>query len=288
MNSVLTLLASSERDKPKAVPDLEESLRVAARTLQRSLGSRAGGDFRVRSRGIRIKPLHVFMEENRPKEPSVFSTFNNGSTAQPGLILFSGKLLSRIMGCMLGDGEESGMYYRAKHPITDLEMRVGRRVVHDLLTGLNSHWPDPTGTRFRLVQASTHARFITPDLREDDCIGCRIEISSGDIDFGNLLITVPLPANLSPMRKRDISGRDAQLEAARQRERALDVRVQATAELARVRMSLGEVRDLVVGDVIPLGPGGTSVVRVQDKPVLRAEPGLSDGYRSVRVTEKLG
>jgi flagellar motor switch protein FliM len=288
MNSVLSLLATSEKDSPKAVPDLEESLRVAARTLQRSLGSRAGGDFRVRTRGIRIKPLHVFMEENRPKEPSIFVTFNNGSTAQPGLILFSGKLLSRLMGCMLGDGEESGMYYRAKHPITDLEMRVGRRVVQDLLTGLNSHWPDPTGTRFRLLQASTHARFITPDLREEECIGCRIEISSGDIDFGNLLITVPVPANLSPMNQLANSGRDAQAEAAMQRERALDVRVELTAELARVSLTLGEVRNLSVGDVIPLGPSSSSVLRVQDKPVLKAEPGLSDGYRSVRVISKLG
>ncbi len=33
MNSVLSMLASSEKDTPKAVPDLEESLRVAARTL---------------------------------------------------------------------------------------------------------------------------------------------------------------------------------------------------------------------------------------------------------------
>jgi len=287
MNSVLTLLATSEKDTPKAVPDLEESLRVAARTLQRSLGSRAGGDFRVRTRGIRVKPMHVFMEENRPKEPSVFSTFNNGATAQPGLILFSGKLLSRIMGCMLGDGEESGMYYRAKHPITDLEMRVGRRVVTDILGGLNSHWPDPTGTRFRLVQASTHARFITPDLREDECIGCRIEITSGDVDFGSLLITVPLPANLSPMQKM-ASSDDAQLDAARQRECALDVRVQLTAELARIRLSLGEVRNLDVGDILPLGPSNGATLRVQEKAILRAEPGQSDGYRSVRILEKVG
>ncbi len=288
MNSVLTLLASSEKDSPKAVPELEESLRVAARTLQRSLGSRAGGDFRVRTRGIRIKPLHVFMEESRPKEPSIFVTFNNGSTAQPGLILFSGKLLSRLMGCMLGDGEESGMYYRAKHPITDLEMRVGRRVVQDLLTGLNAHWPDPTGTRFRLAQASTHARFLTPDLREDDCIGCRIEISSGDVEFGGLLITVPLPANLSPMRKTSATGSDAQVEATRQRERALDMRVEVTAELARVALTLGEVRNLNIGDIIPLGPSSSSVLRVHDKAVLKAEPGSSDGYRSVRIIEKLG
>ncbi len=287
MNSVLTLLASNEKDTPKAVPDLEESLRVSARTLQRSLGSRAGGDFRVRTRGIRIKPMHVFMEDNRPKEPSIFVTFNNGATAQPGLILFSGKLLSRIMGCMLGDGEESGMYYRAKHPITDLEMRVGRRVAQDILSGLNSHWPDPTGTRFRVIQASTHARFITPDLREDPCIGCRIEISSGDVDFGHLLVTVPLPANLSPMQKMAATGVDAQVEADRQRERALDVRVQLTAELARISLTLGELRDLGVGDVIPLGPSSSAELRVQDKAVLKAEPGLSDGYRSVRIIEKL-
>ena len=42
MNPVLTMLAASEKDSPKAIPELEESLRVAARTLQRSLGSRAG------------------------------------------------------------------------------------------------------------------------------------------------------------------------------------------------------------------------------------------------------
>jgi flagellar motor switch protein FliM len=288
MNSVLSLLATAQKDTPKAVPDLEESLRVAARTMQRSLGSRAGGDFRVRTRGIRIQPLRMFMEENRPKEPSIFVTFNNGATAQPGLILFSGKLLSRIMGCMLGDGEESGMYYRAKHPITDLEMRVGRRVAQDLLSGLNSHWPDPTGTRFRLIQASTHARFITPELREDDCIGCRIEISSGDIDFGGLLITVPLPENLSPMRSHGQDDQGARDAAVRQRERAMDMHVQVSAELARVSLTLGELRKLAVGDIIPLGPSSNATLCVHDKPVLKAEPGQSDGYRSVRIIEKLG
>ncbi len=286
MNSVLSMLASSEKDTPKAVPDLEESLRVAARTLQRSLGSRAGGDFRVRARGIRIKPLLTFMEEHRPKEPSIFATFSNGASSQPGLILISGKLLSRIMGCMLGDGEESGMYYRAKHPITDLEMRVARRVVSDLLTGLNSHWPDPSGTRFRIGQLSTHGRFITPDLREEPAIGARVETSSGDVNFGTLLITVPVPANLSPLNGRGL-GQDPPMDPAVLRERALDMRVEVRAELARVSLTLGEMRNLSVGDVVPLGPSHTSMLCVQDRAVLRAEPGLSDGYRSVRVVERL-
>ena len=286
MNSVLALLASSEKETPKAVPDLEESLRVAARTLQRSLGSRAGGDFRVRARGIRIKPLQAFMEEHRPKEPSIFATYSNGVSPQPGLILLSGKLLSRIMGCMLGDGEESGMYYRAKHPITDLEMRVARRVVTDLLTGLNSHWPDPTGSRFRIGQMSPHARFITPDLREDPAIGARIEISSGDVNFGTLLITVPVPANLSPVNGRG-NGQEPRMDPAVLRERALDMRVEVRAELARVALTLGEVRNLAVGDIIPLGPSHASMLCVQDRAVLRAEPGQSDGYRSVRVVERL-
>ncbi len=286
MNSVLAMLASSENDAPKAVPDLEESLRVAARTLQRSLGSRAGGDFRVRARGIRIKPLRSFMEEHRPKEPSIFATFSNGVSAQPGLVLMSGKLLSRIMGCMLGDGEESGMYYRAKHPITDLEMRVARRVVSDLLNGLNSHWPDPSGTRFRIGQLSPHGRFITPDLREEPAIGSRVEISSGDVNFGTLLITVPVPANLSPLNGRSM-GKQPDVDPSVLRERAMDMRVEVRAELARVPLTLGEVRNLAVGDIVPLGPSHASVLCVHDRAVLRAEPGLSDGYRSVRVVERL-
>jgi flagellar motor switch protein FliM len=101
------------------------------------------------------------------------------------------------------------------------------------------------------------------------------------------LITVPVPANLSPMHNLT-SGRDAREEAVLQRERAMDVRVEVTAELARISMALGVVRNLNVGDIVPLGPGSTSVLRVQDRPVLEAEPGLSDGYRSVRVIQKLG
>lgn len=288
MNPVLSLLAASEKDSPKAIPELEESLRVAARNLQRSLGSRAGGDFRVKARGIRVKPLGTYMEENKPSEPSVFATFSNGATTQPGLLLITGKLLARLMGCMFGDGESSGMYYRAKHPITDLEFRVARRLIQDLLAGLNSHWPDPSGARFRLTQVSGHGRFITPDLREDPCIGATIEIASGEIDFGSMMLTVPLPANLSPLSShRGASGPQRQ-DPAIQRERTMDVRVEVRAELARLNLALGEVAGLTVGDIIPLGPMATGVLRVGDRVILRVEPGVSAGYRSVRVTERLG
>ena len=66
------------------------------------------------------------------------------------------------------------------------------------------------------------------------------------------------------------------------------MRVEVTAELARVALTLGEVRNLNIGDIIPLGPSSSSVLRVHDKAVLKAEPGSSDGYRSVRIIEKLG
>jgi len=286
MNPVLAMLASSDKEAPDAVPDLEESLRVAARILQRSLGSRAGGDFRVRARSIRIKPLRTFMEDNRPKEPSIYATFSNGASSQPGLILMSGKLMSRIMGCMLGDGEESGMYYRAKHPITDLEKRVGRRIVKDLLDGINGHWPDPSASRFQIVHLSTHGRFITPDLREEPAIGARIEISSGEVDFGQLLLTVPVPENCSGLNGRGRLGQP-EVDPALLRERAMDVRVEMVAELARITVPLGRVRSMAVGDLIPLGPPGRTSLRVGDKSVLKAEPGQSNGYRSIRVSEKL-
>ncbi len=68
----------------------------------------------------------------------------------------------------------------------------------------------------------------------------------------------------------------------------MDVRVEVTAELARLSMSLGEVHSLEVGDIIPLGPSSAATLRIHGRPVMRAEPGASDGYRSVRITEKLG
>jgi flagellar motor switch protein FliM len=288
MNPVLTLLSSSEKDAPKAIPELEESLREAARTLHRSLSSRASGDFRVKARSIRVKPLGTYMEDNKPSEPAVFATFNNGATAQPGLVLITGKLLSRMMGCMFGDGESSGMSYRAKHPITDLEFRVARRIILDLLAGLNSSWPEPTGARFRLGEVSSHGRFITPDLREDPCLGTSIEITAGEVEFGEILLTVPLPANLSPLSSRAGATGCQRSDPAALRERAMDVRVEVRAELARLTLTLGEVSGLRVGDILPLGPQAAGVVSVSDRVILRVEPGVSGGYRSVRITERVG
>jgi flagellar motor switch protein FliM len=255
--------------------------------LQRSLGSRAGGDFRVKAQGIRVKPLSAFMEENKPSEPCIYATFSNGATPQPGLVLITGKLLSSIIGCMLGDGDSAGAAYRAKHPITDLELRVAQRVVQDLLAGLNSHWPDPKGERFRLVQVATHGRFITPELREEHAIGATIAISSGEFEFGGLLMTVPLPPNLSPLTGSGGRPGSSRVDPALLRERALDVKVELRAELTRLSMSLGDVAALRPGDVISLGPATSGVLRVEDRTILRGEPGVSQGYRSIRILERV-
>jgi flagellar motor switch protein FliM len=193
-----------------------------------------------------------------------------------------------MMGCMFGDGESSGMSYRAKHPITDLEFRVARRIVQDLLAGLNSHWPEPSGARFRLGEVSSHGRFITPELREDPCLGTSIEITAGEVEFGDMLLTVPLPTNLSPLSGRAGAVGAPRVDPAVLRERAMDVRVEARAELARLTLTLGEVARLCEGDILPLGPTAAGVLRIGGRVILRVEPGISEGFRSVRVTERLG
>ncbi len=285
MNPIISKLISPDKETPTALPDVEESLRAAARKLQRQLGSRAGGEFRVRPTKIRIKPLRIFMEDNRPKEPSIFTMFGNGSSRQPGLILMPGKLLSRLTGCMLGETGDAGLFFRAKHPITDLEMRFGRRICLDLLSGLSSHWPDPNGSQFQIEQMAPHGRFITPDLRSDPAVGTMLKISANGSELGKTLLTVPLPENLPSMGAQQKNG--ATMGEQDLRRRALELPLELVAELARVSLPLGRVRDLSVGDTIPLGPAATAVLRVQDRAILEGEPGNSNGYHSLRVTEKL-
>ena len=101
-------------------------------------------------------------------------------------------------------------------------------------------------------------------------------------------MSVVLPGTASgilwPNGTRRRSGRDAGKGLLR----VLPIPVEATAELARVKMNLHTMRALRVGSTIDLGNVADVKVRVGGRVVMQAEAGEREGVRCVRVKRRVG
>lgn len=194
----------------------------------------------------------------------------------PILVGLDGILLSRVVGALLGGGPlDEGV--AAHRPLTRTDLRLGNRIVDDLLRGFEKALP--TGCQQRpVVIDSGETRTIGMSLPSSThVVLATLRVGSRDDPLGHAIIAFPasMVATLWP----GATGSDGASDL----HRVLPMQIEAVAELARVRLPLSELNRLRVGDTLDLGRLSEVVLRVRGEPTLVGEPGTIDGVRCVRV-----
>ena len=101
------------------------------------------------------------------------------------------------------------------------------------------------------------------------------------------LIVIALPAQVTKSLQMQ-TGRSATGSKRKEAnyDRVLDVNVDIVAEVARVNLALSQLQALQPGDILHLGPDVKVDVWVDGQNVFKGEPGRSNGYHSVRISQR--
>lgn len=285
MNSGLYALVTAQREGQAALPYLEDIVRAAARLMRTRLVNQASADLRVSYPPSKVLSLRKLLDEPSFRDSTIYALLRIRKSLPPGVVIIEGRLVSRFIGLQLGEQDPSTSI--VNRDVTDLEMKVAERMLRELLGGMATALAGNADTEIKPERFGTHRKVL--DGIPLDMIMLAVPIDMGPIDgiYGTMTIAIPAQAGheflsvpvARPQRERASSGRLLQ--------QALPVQVEVVAELARFNFTVGRLKRLHVGDILPLRSPPTAVLRVNDHQILEVEAGQSGGRHSVRVVKKL-
>jgi flagellar motor switch protein FliM len=173
-----------------------------------------------------------------------------------------------------------------RRPLTDIEVRLARRLMQAIVAGLQSAWRVVTpltllGDRIesdagRAVIAATDEVVVV--------IACEVTLDSV---HGPLQLCIPLRALEPQIRPLIAAGTGEGLAA--QTADADGPLVQLTAQLAETTMTMEELLDLQPGDIIttPQSADEPIVVKVEGLPKYQGRAGRNQGRLAVRIEDRI-
>ena len=97
-----SLLSHPDREAAAALPALEDLFRSVARRVRTRLVNRAGSDVPVRLGVAQVTTVGHILDDSETRAGGIFAVFRFEPLGLPGLVVVQGRLLSRIVGVMLG------------------------------------------------------------------------------------------------------------------------------------------------------------------------------------------
>jgi len=300
----LAALGSASNLAPDARARMLEMFRLAVRRMRTALVNRLGTDVPVRFGDLSWMAWGELQDEFLDEGSSVFVKFRLEPLGHDAVLAIEGALLHRVMGLLLGEspfGDGGGYQKRAP---TRMDLSVARRLSLDILAALAETLPgspkgpwqlvdrtanreaatDPARPRLVLLEVSGASRVELDVGRTSLMIDATLDFGPAEEPFGLITIAVPaaFASDLWP---------DAQVEKAQPQDggmaRVLSLPVTAVVELARVKLSLGELNVLEAGARIDLGPVRPVTLSVAGRAAAIAEPGVIEGIRCIRVIDRV-
>ena len=118
------LLSHPDREAAAALPALEDLFRSVARRVRTRLVNRAGSDVPVRLGVAQVTTVGHILDDSETRAGGIFAVFRFEPLGLPGLVVVQGRLLSRIVGVMLGENiDDEPPPYRSRQ-VTEVELRL--------------------------------------------------------------------------------------------------------------------------------------------------------------------
>jgi flagellar motor switch protein FliM len=251
----------------------------------------------------------------RPYAPAVISCFVNSISTDHvwdaldaydgsiAAIMYSPELDARILvgldrRCLFslmevllgGEAQDS---YDEDRAFSTLETRVAQTVFEIASEALRSAFGPVVDTTFRLERVETRMDFTIMGRRNVLAVIAKILIQAMDIG-GQMFVVIPQPA-LTPIRQqlsRDLSSDGSAsdprwLKMMRQGVQKAEVKI--VGVLDETTVTLGEISDWKLGDVIPLKPSALTQVRFDCKsqPLFWCELGQAKGLYTLKIADRV-
>lgn len=283
-DSTSVLLSTKTRNTEAAMPAVEEFFRALAQRVRARLVNRSSSNIEVRLASVSVQSLEEVKDDARFRASGVFGLLRFDAPRIPGMAALQRGLLTKIIGAMLGDDDDSSTAEEVEiRPLSPVEARIAQRIFVDLCMDVGEAWPLLPAPSVTLDGAPGNVRVVEQQGGAEECFAATMEFGPEDAPYGLLTVAVPSQV-LRALGQPGSTGPESPTRKPQYRfGRVMPVEVEVVAEVARLPMRVKDLRGLEVGDVVPLGPVHDAIVRVNGRPLLSVEPGHANGQRSVRV-----
>lgn len=220
--------------------------------------------------------------------PTSFTIFGMDPLPGPALLVMGDALVFSFIDCVFGG---SGRPLSPGRDFTQIEQRVIRRLVMDLLGRLETAWEVVGTVRTRYRKAESNPQFVQV-IGPDEFIMAAGFMVDGGAFTGNLFLCLPLRI-LEPIR--DVLSFDRL--RAREIRRSPDGRIRGVldqtpvtvaAQLGQRQCTVRELLELRVGDLLELDTGVQDPVPVTVEGIVKMSgyPGTRKGNRAIQVAAR--
>lgn len=286
MSLTNSLLNLRRRETSTSVPAAEAFFQSIASRLRARMVNRTSSDIPIRVSGVAVRPLGDLFDEPELREGGISGPLWVGPARLPGVVLMQHELLARLIAVLLGEemgDKDAPAQLRSLSPV---ERRIAGRLCADLLSETATAWPDSSPPH---IQMGT----LGPSARPRDASVSTVPVYSATFDLGPVdsplgLLTLGLPLHaLSALEDEESDEAPPPPVRGPDLSRVMPVEVDVVVELTSLRLTVNTLRNLEVGDVVPLGAMRSALVRVNGLPLFEGQAGAANGARSIKITRRI-
>lgn len=271
------------------LPNFDILLDSFGRNISFSISNRVQRAVSVLRENIRMIDFETLLLECQKHE--VLAILGLDPLKRNGLLIFDAPLAFSQVEIMLGGTTELLKGKIPERPLTAIELNILRQVFHESCFELNKAFSSVEELASNLVRVETNPRLVNIVPADTDMMVATFNVKIDKVG-GKMHLVMPY-ASLDPLREKlkselGMTGSGGQWIGYLSTE-LQQIPVTVMAQLAQISLSVRDILDLRVGDILPLDVALDSPVRllVEGKAKFSALAGLRDGKKAVRVLEQL-
>ncbi len=226
--------------------------------------------------------------------PTCMSVLRFNALRGSTLLVIESKLAYALVDSFFGGADRPYTKIEGKD-FTPIELSIVRRVVDLAIDDLESAWSSVTKIDCSFVRTEINPQFVGIVPPTDVVVASTFDV---ELENANGTITIVIPySTIEPIKQKLSSGfqvesdqTDKKLWSSIIRHQLLETNIEVLVELGRTEISLRELMNLKVGDVIPLEQDATGEldVQVEEARKYKAFYGVSHGNVAVQITKNIG
>lgn len=258
-----------------------------ARFFKATLSSVVRKEIKIQPMPIQVLPFKELMKD--APVPISLNLIKMDPLKGQALIVVKPELLYTLLELLFG-GNGQGPGKIAVTEFTPIEQRVIRRFVVMVLEEFQKAWTPLYPLKPSLVRTETNPQFANVMSPGEQIVKVSFKLEIED-QKREIILAIPF-TSLEPVFEKLVGGftgtaREVDPEwAARLRAEMADCRVSVTAELGGAVLTVEEITQLAVGDIIILEKGVDEdlEMKVEGRPKFRGHPGLHRGKPAFQIT----
>ena len=263
-------------------------LQVAEKLRARQVG-RSAADIPIRVAAVDPTTLQDTLQNPEFREGVVYSVLDIKNLHESGCTMLQYGLIARLEAKSLGEyGEiyEPQVQVRSLPPCT---RRFVHRLLKELCVDLQNYLPGTGNYGFNFSTPSVTEPSWDAQQRGNDVFAAMIDIGPLAQPYGLLSVVLPVRLFEAVFGVKASKGSLSleKEEAQQENSRIMGLPVDVIAELDRFSMSYAAVRDMMIGDFIPLNEQLQVKIQVNQQTKFVGEFGEVSGFRAVRIDESV-